>query len=148
VAPTYVANGWFGPAWIGTGWYWDPWFDCYTFLPTEGIFYSPFGWGFYSPFWAYHAGYYGGVYGHYYHRFGSDPRAWGPALRNAPTLRGGTFSGLHPSSPLRSNPRGFGAFRGSSAGGLRGGFQGGLSGGFQGGDFGGFHGGGGFHPGR
>jgi hypothetical protein len=36
--------------WYGAGWDWDPFFDCYTFIPGDGIFYSPFGWGFYSPF--------------------------------------------------------------------------------------------------
>ena len=44
-----------GPGWLGLGWYWDPWFDCYTFIPGGGIFYSPFGWGFYSPFAVYHS---------------------------------------------------------------------------------------------
>jgi len=29
----------------GAGWYWDPWFGSYTFIPGDGIFYSPFGWG-------------------------------------------------------------------------------------------------------
>jgi FecR protein len=36
--------------WYGAGWDWDPYYDCYTFIPGNGIFYSPFGWGFYSPF--------------------------------------------------------------------------------------------------
>src|SRR5262249_43891659 len=38
-----------GNSWYGGGWYWDPWFGTYTFIPANGIFYSPFGWGFYSP---------------------------------------------------------------------------------------------------
>lgn len=45
-APKYMYGG-FG--WFGDGWYWDPWFNTYTFLPGDGIFYSSFGWGFYSP---------------------------------------------------------------------------------------------------
>lgn len=48
-ARVYVANGWYGPGWVGPGWYWNPWFGAYTFVPAGGIFYSPFGWGFYSP---------------------------------------------------------------------------------------------------
>lgn len=50
-AGSYMANGWgpWGPGWWGAGWYWDPWFYGYTFIPGDGIFYSPFGWGFYSP---------------------------------------------------------------------------------------------------
>ncbi len=50
-----VDNGWYGP-----GWYWNPWFSAYTFMPGYGFMYSPFGWGFGSP-WAY-GGYYGPVY--------------------------------------------------------------------------------------
>ena len=48
-APSYVYGG---ANWFGAGWYWDPWFSAYTFIPGDGIFYSPFGWGFYSPFYA------------------------------------------------------------------------------------------------
>jgi FecR protein len=40
-ARLYV-NG--GVGWNGSGWYWDPWFSAYTFIPGDGIFYSPFGW--------------------------------------------------------------------------------------------------------
>jgi hypothetical protein len=31
------------------GWYFDNPFDCWAWLPASGAFYSPFGWGFYSP---------------------------------------------------------------------------------------------------
>jgi FecR protein len=48
-ARVYLANGWYGPGWVGAGWYWDPWFGAYTFIPGNGIFYSPFGFGFFSP---------------------------------------------------------------------------------------------------
>lgn len=47
--------GLYGPGWYGFGWYWSPWFGVYTYLPADGIFWSPFGWGFYSPtavFWS------------------------------------------------------------------------------------------------
>lgn len=64
-ARTYVVNagGWYGP-----GWYWDPGFGMYSFIPGDGILYSPFGWGFYSPAYIWRApvyayrpyGYYGG----------------------------------------------------------------------------------------
>jgi hypothetical protein len=60
--------GWYGPGWTGIGWYWDPWFGAYTFLPAEGIFYGPFGWGFYSPIAVYYSPF---VYYHGYpHGFG------------------------------------------------------------------------------
>jgi hypothetical protein len=123
-APLYVSGG-FG--WYGADWYWNPYFDAYTFIPGDGIFYSPFGWGFYSPFYAGWApfgfGYGYGLYGNrYYHHFGNDYRSWdtrGYYAGGAQSGRGG-FAG--------------GGFRGGHAGG---GFHGGSAGG-------GFHGGGGF----
>ena len=89
----YAENGWgpWGMGWWGADWYWDPWFDAYTFIPGDGIFYSPFGWGFYSPWCVYGApyfgyGYYGFGgrpfghygYGHYYHHFSDNARSWDP----------------------------------------------------------------------
>lgn len=72
-ANIYVGGG-FG--WFGDGWYWDPWFDAFTFIPGDGIFYSPFGWGFYSPAFVYAAPiFYGGSY---YRHFGPNRHAWGP----------------------------------------------------------------------
>jgi hypothetical protein len=65
----YVARGWYGSGWYGPGWCWTPWFGGYTFIPANGIFYSPFGWGFYSPLVVFGGPFY---YGHYRH-FG-----WGP----------------------------------------------------------------------
>jgi hypothetical protein len=117
IAPAYYA-GIGDPAWYGAGWYWDPWFAGYTFLPGDGIFYSPFGWGFYPPFYFGGFGWYGTY--HYHHHF--DPHstaseryahAWGGP-------RGGTFAG--------------GAYHGG------GGSAGHAAGG---GGYGGFHGGGG-----
>jgi hypothetical protein len=64
-ARLYV-NG--GAGWYGSGWYWDPDFEAYTFIPANGIFYSPFGWGFYSPIAIYGSPYfYGGFYGRPHH---------------------------------------------------------------------------------
>jgi hypothetical protein len=49
-------NGWYGP-----GWYWDPGYFAWSFLPGDGILYSPWGYGFYSPFVvSYYPGFYGG----------------------------------------------------------------------------------------
>jgi hypothetical protein len=68
-ARTYigVGPGWYGPGWMGWGWYWNPWFGVYTFLPTDGIFWSPFGWGFYSPMFVYRGSFFYGP--HFPHRF-------------------------------------------------------------------------------
>jgi hypothetical protein len=123
-APRYYGGGlgWYGSGpygsgWIGSGWYWDPWFSTYTFIPGDGIFYSPFGWGFYSPVFVGRAPIFFG--GRYYHRFGPDVHAWGPGPHYAPGVVGGGF---------------------------RNGFHSGNGGGFHG-SGGGFHGGGGFHAG-
>jgi hypothetical protein len=65
-----VGPGWYRPGWYGPGWYWDPNFFVFTFLPADGIFYSPFGWGFYSPIVVYRSPFF--YYGYYGrpHRFG------------------------------------------------------------------------------
>jgi len=119
----YYTNGWYGPGWVGTGWYWAPWFGCYTFIPGDGMFWGPFGWGFYSPWYAGGIPFYGyyGYGGRYYHRFS---HAYRPPALGAHNLgfRGGT-------------PGGFGGgpeFQGGGSTG--GGFHGG---GFAGGGFGG-----------
>ena len=39
VARNYYAGG---PGWYGAGWYWNPWFAGYTWIPGDGILYSPF----------------------------------------------------------------------------------------------------------
>jgi hypothetical protein len=36
---------------VSAGWFWDPAFLGYTWLPGDGMFFSPFGYGFYSPFY-------------------------------------------------------------------------------------------------
>jgi hypothetical protein len=167
-APVYLTAGsgygWYGPGWAGADWYWDPWFDCYTFIPGDGIFYSPFGWGFYPPFLAYEAPIYVGGIGHLPHHFGPYARQWGPGRHYIPTQRGGGFengfrptSGIHdavprsprfgvPNTGLQGAPQvrtpgtanrsGFGGFRGNVSDG----------GGFRG--TGGFRGAGGFRGGR
>lgn len=47
----YVSTGYW-PGWYGygPGWFWDPWLNGYSFFPGAGMLYSPFGYGFYSPF--------------------------------------------------------------------------------------------------
>jgi hypothetical protein len=62
-ARVYFAGG---SGWYGPGWYWDPFFTAYTWIPGSGIFYSPFGWEFYSPLWVSYAPYYRPFYGRGY----------------------------------------------------------------------------------
>jgi hypothetical protein len=126
------------PGWYGDGWYWDPWFDAYTFIPGDGIFFGPFGWGFYSPWYVFGAPYFGfGYWGGYYHHF--EP-GYQPPYRAV----AGIPRGVGHAYQVRGNvARGFagGGFGrgGFGTGFARGGFGGGFHGGFDGG---GFHGGG------
>jgi hypothetical protein len=147
-ASSYSSAGW-GP-WGWTGWDWDPWFDAYTFIPGDGIWYSPFGWGFYSPWWVFDApffgyglgyGYgYGG--GRYFHHFGNyrDWESHSPYVASNSYAHGiyrgpgSVGRGFH-SGPRMAGVRSFGGFG-------HGGFHSG-GGGFHGGGGGGFHGGGG-----
>src|SRR5262249_1053836 len=74
-ARTYVVGG---GAWLGDGWYWDPWFGAYTWIPGDGLFYSPFGWVFYSPGFVWGAPVFFG--GRFHHHFGPDYHAWSPGV--------------------------------------------------------------------
>jgi hypothetical protein len=141
-----LADGWYGAGWYGAGfwgggwgwggWYWDPWFSAFTFMPAGGIFYSPFGWGFYSPRFVYGAPFYGG---HLYHTFNAaNVSAWGPGQHYA-TNRAyshGVYTGA-------------GAERGAFHAGpvMAAGMRGGFGGGFHGGGDSHGEGGGGFHGG-
>jgi len=93
-ARVYVADGYYGPGWVGSGWYWAPGFGGYTYIPADGILYSPFGWGFYSPLVVYRSplfygyGYRPGFYGYTGPGFVGQYR--GPVVvHNAPAVRGG-----------------------------------------------------------
>lgn len=117
IAPVYINGGWWGPGWVGAGWYWDPWFDSYTFLPANGFFYSPFGWGFYSPLYVYNAPFV--FHGRYYHSF--DPH--GPALapRYGHAFAGGGFhgDGFHSDGGFHGGGFSGGGFHGGGFGGHR-----------------------------
>jgi len=102
-ARTYVGVGptWYGPGWYGPGWYWDPWFMVYTFLPARGIFYSPFGWGFYSPIFVYGSPYYYFGYYHFPHRFPDFHEPYGHGF----VPSGGFHGGVPPRMGPRSGSR-------------------------------------------
>ncbi len=134
MARTYYGGaGWAPSPWIGTGWYWDPWFSAYTWLPGDGLFWSPFGFGFYSPLVVYRAPFFAGGF-HRFHNFGPGYRPSGAFTHAAVTHNGfvgsaGGFRGY----------AGGGGYHGFAGGGGYHGFAGG--GGFHGGGGGGFHGG-------
>jgi hypothetical protein len=121
-------GGWWGP-----GWYWDPFWADFAFMPGWGIGWGPFGFPFFSPWYAGFAPYYGfwGGYGGLYHYpVKSGVGRTLPALAHPPTAGSAGFHAL---------PR---AMAGGAPGTPMGGFRGGaIRGGFQAGDFGGFHGG-------
>ena len=140
-APAYVAGGGYGAGWYGGGWYWDPWFSCYTYIPGEGIFYSPFGWGFYSPFWAFDAPFF--FEEHHHHHFDPDRRGGDRDGHYAPDTRGGGYHAGHGYSGPHTGSNGGRVAGGGYHGGA--GFRGGQGGSFPSGGSsgGGFHGGGG-----
>src|ERR1700722_17721210 len=101
-----------GAYWDGPGWYWNPYWDLYGFIPGDGIWYSPFGWPFYSP-WAYGYGFGFGGYGRGFFAARGHGHIGGGALAS-----GGHFAG--------SSGRMGGGFGGRGfAGGMHGGFGGG-----------------------
>jgi hypothetical protein len=142
--------------WYGSGWDWDPYFAAYTYIPGDGIFYSPFGWGFYSPWYVGYAPFF--FYGHHYEHFDHDWHRWGGGhdhyiahfdhgSYHGPASNGhsGLVAGMHGHDGAHGGEgfhggQGFHGAEGSHGGG---GFHGGE--GFHG--DGGFHGGGGFQGG-
>jgi hypothetical protein len=57
-----LASQYAGYGVMAPGWYWDAGFWGYTWLPGDGLLWSPFGWGFYSPRYIFYGGpiFYGG----------------------------------------------------------------------------------------
>jgi len=152
-AGMYAEYG-YGPwgfGWWGSSWYWDPWFDTFAFIPADGIFFSPFGWGFYSPWCVYRAPIRGRGFGFYPHRFTTNFHNLGAGAHYVTSAHyaNGIYHGPASTGAFHSGPRmtaGGGFFRGFGRGGFQGGasgFRGGGGGGFHGGGGGGFHGGGG-----
>ena len=129
--------------WYGAGWDWDPYFDCYTYIPGDGIFYSPFGWGFYSPFDVGFAPIF--FFGHSHHDFDDyrhfhDRDHFGDGGHHEAHYYDHVDHGVY-RGPAHSSHSGFAGSNGGFRGGQ--GFHGGSGSHGMGG--GGFHGGGGGH---
>ncbi len=118
LAGQYAGYNGFAP-----GWYWDQALYAYDWLPGGyGPYWSPFGFGFYSPYYLYGGGF---VYGRGYwggRGYGFNRGGWG-GVAGAGGHRGPGFAG--------------GGFRGGGSAG--GGFHGGGGGGSHGGGGGGGH---------
>ena len=85
LAEQYAAYPGFYP-----GWYWAGGPFGYTWLPGDGLLWSPFGYGFYSPYYIRGGGFiYGGGYGRGFYRGGYAGGYRGGAVRAA----GGGFHG-------------------------------------------------------
>jgi hypothetical protein len=138
-ARTVLVNGWWGAGWWGPGfwgpgwggWWWNPWFSAYTFMPAGGIFYSPFGWGFYSPGLVYRAPF---AVGHYAHTFNAaNVRAWGAGQHYA--LNNNYAHGVYTGPGAERGAFHAGAVGISGPGGFRGGGAGFHGGGVSAGGF-------------
>jgi hypothetical protein len=106
-----------GPSWDGPGWYWNPYWSMYGFVPGDGIWFSPFGWPFYSPWVVYSAPWYG--YGFH-----------GYSFRGSLNGNGFVAGARHVSASAVASRGGFGGIGGGVA---SHGFAGGMHGGFGGG---------------
>jgi FecR protein len=106
------------PYWYGAGWYWNPYWDMYGFIPGDGIWYSAFGWPFYSPWLAYSYGGYGFRGYGYGHGYGHG------VVAGARHISG---------SSMAARSGGFAGGRIGGGGYASHGFAGGMHGGFGGG---------------
>ncbi len=103
----------YGPAYgyggFAPGWDWDPYLYSYNWIPGGGPFFSPFGFGFYSPYYLYGGGF---VYGRGFYGRGV-----------------GFYGGRGGSVGYRGAAVAGGGFHGASGGFAGGGFHGGGGGG-------------------
>jgi len=102
-----LASDYAGASSFYPGWYWAGGPYGYTWLPGDGLFWNPFGYGFYSPYYIYGGGFIYGRYGR-----GAYPYRGGYGYRGGYARSSGFSNG--------------GGFRGGAGGG---GFHGGGGGG-------------------
>ena len=117
-----LASEYAGASSFYPGWYWAGVPYGYTWLPGNGLFWSPFGYGFYSPYYIYGGGpIYGGYYGRGYGYGGYYGRGYG--YGGPYGYRGGNGYGYRGGGSIG------GGYAHSSAGFSGGGFHGGGYGG-------------------
>lgn len=100
-----------GASAFGVPWQFNPMFGMYTYVPCNGLAYSPFGYGFYSPYSVWQAPYYGGGGG-----------GGGGVTRSPGISHTGTGTGKH--TPFIPSKGTSASYRGGNAGG---GYSGGGS---------------------
>jgi hypothetical protein len=134
-------------------WQFNSMFGMFTYVPFSGIAYSPFGWGFWSPYSLYNSFYSPLYYPYAYGGYGGYGGTVGRLTSFAPYAGNRFATGRSPMGRGYSAPSG-GVFGGGRAGGsalggggMAAGGSGGMSGGGGGGGFSGGagHGGGGGH---
>ncbi len=77
-----------------SGWFWNPAAFSYTWLPGEGLFWSPFGYGFYSPYYLSRGGFYPGYgFGYGGFRYGGGGIYRGGYTGGSQIYRGGMAGG-------------------------------------------------------
>jgi hypothetical protein len=86
-----IAGQYAGVSGFVPGWYWDPYFWNYTFIGA-GPLWSPFGWGFYPPYY-YAGGFYGYGYGRGYYGRGYAVRGFNGAAGFHGGMAGEGFHG-------------------------------------------------------
>ena len=115
LASGYASEPGFGGG-FAPGWFWSQSLYSYTWLPGDGLFWNPFGYGFYSPYYLYGGGFiYGGYRGGYGYR---GVYRGGTAVRSAyagNAVRASSTS----SSGFHSSMAGGGGFHGGGGGGHR-----------------------------
>jgi hypothetical protein len=110
-----LASAYAGSSAFNPGWYWAGGMYGYTWLPGNGLFWNPYGYGFYSPYYVYGGG---PIYGYRGGFYGGRPGFYGYRGGYAGAYRGGAFAGGY-----RGGAAVGGGFRGGAVGG--GGFRGG-----------------------
>ncbi len=87
-----------GSSFASSGWVFNPYYSMFTYVPMNGMFYSPFGFAFWSPFSVYQAYYYGpSVFSRRGYTLPASPGTSSPRLPS----RGAT-SGLSAPAPRSS----------------------------------------------
>ena len=86
-----VASEYAGVDGFNPGWFWDAPFGGYTWLPGDGMFFSPFGFGFYSPYYLDGGGMIYGRGGYGYGHGGYGRGGYGG--RGGRVAHGGSFGG-------------------------------------------------------
>lgn len=83
--------------WISSGWLWNPYFGMFTYVPSRGVYYSPYGYAFWSP----------RTVARVYERPRQDPSAFAGG--------GGGYSGFNPALGYNTAPRSSGAYSSPAA---------------------------------